>query len=44
MDNLKSYAKNDDDLRLLSTVKGGCENMGIQFGLDKSVKVTLTII
>ena len=40
MDDLKLYAKKDDDLSLLSIVKRFSDDIGMQFGLRKREKVT----
>ena len=41
MDDLKLYAKNDDQLKgLLETVKRFSDDIGMEFGLDKCAKVT----
>ena len=40
MDDLKLYAKNDKELGLLSTVKQFCDDIGMEFGLNKCAKAT----
>ena len=43
MDDLKLFARNDSELTgLLDTVKHFCDDIGMQFGLDKCAKATFT--